>query len=140
VRTALGVGIAIGLAHFAAIAVFMLSLSEPALPMPLMAVITFGAMFLAWASPLGPLFFVAGFIIAYGTTLGEEVLGLALQPATAGDAVQFELPEIFFGPPEEALVHFELWTVVFILLPIAVLIAANLLTGRDPAPSPPDAG
>jgi multidrug resistance protein MdtO len=133
VRTALAAGIAVVLAIFATIAVFMLSLSEPALRIPLMAVMTFVAMFLSRVSPLGPVFFVAGFIIAYGLTLGDQVLGLALQPATAGNAPQFELPEIFFVPPEEALVRFLLWLSLAVALPIALLIAANLLTGRDPA-------
>src|SRR5215472_12345099 len=133
VRTALISGIALVLAIFATIAVFMLSLSEPALRIPLMAIMTFFAMFLSRASPLGPVFFVAGFIVAYGLTLGDQVLGLALQPATAGNAARFELPEIFFIPPEEALVRFLLWLSLAIVVPIAVLIAANLLTGRDPA-------
>ena len=133
VRTALLAGIAVVLAIFTTIAVFMLSLSEPAIRIPLMVVMTFGAMFLSRASPLGPVFFVAGFIIAYGLTLGDQVLGLALQPATAGNAPQFELPEIFFVPPEEALVYFLLWLSLAVALPIALLIAANLLTGRDPA-------
>jgi len=65
--------------------------------------------------------------------LGDQVLGLALEPATAGNAAQFELPEIAFVPPEEALVRFLLWLSLAVALPIAVLIAANLLTGRDPA-------
>jgi len=133
VRTALVAGIAVVLAIFTTIAVFMLSLSEPALRIPLMAVMTFAAMFLGRASPLGPVFFVAGFIIAYGLTLGDEVLGLALQPATAGNAPQFEVPEIFFVPPTDALVRFLLWFSLSVVVPIAVLIAANLLTGRDPA-------
>ncbi|MBV9814873.1 MAG: FUSC family protein [Alphaproteobacteria bacterium] len=133
VRTSLAAGIAVVLAIFVTIAVFMLSLSEPALRIPLMAVMTFGAMFLSRAATLGPLFFVAGFVIAYGLTLGDEVLGLALQPATIGNASQFELPEIFFVPPVEALVRFLLWFSLAVVVPIALLIAANLLTGRDPA-------
>jgi multidrug resistance protein MdtO len=133
VRVSLAAGIAVVLAIFATIAVFMLSLSEPALRIPLMAVTTFGAMFLSRAATLGPVFFVAGFVIAYGLTLGDEVLGLALQPATIGNAPQFEVPEIFFVPPEEALVRFLLWFSLSVLVPIALLIAANLLTGRDPA-------
>src|SRR5215831_17974743 len=133
VRTALISGIAVVLAIFATIAVFMLSLSEPALRIPLMAAMTFGAMFLSRASPLGPVFFVAGFIVAYGLTLGDEVLGLALQPATAGNAPQFELPEIAFVPPEEALVRFLLWLSLSVVVPVALVIAAHLLTGRDPA-------
>src|SRR5215472_3794527 len=132
-RTALAAGIAVVVAIFTTIAVFMLSLSEPALRIPLMAVMTFAAMFLSRASPLGPVFFVAGFVIAYGLTLGDEVLGLALQPATAGNAPQAELPEIFFVPPEEALLRFLLWFSLAVALPILLVIIANLLTGRDPA-------
>ena len=133
VLTALISGIAAVLAVFATIAVFMLSLSEPALRIPLMAALTFGAMFLSQASPLGPVFFAAGFIVAYGLTLGDVVLGLALQPATAGNAAQFALPEIVFIPPPEALVHVLLWLGLAVVLPVAVLIVANLLAGRDPA-------
>src|SRR5499427_4326099 len=133
VRTALAAGIAVVLAIFMTIAVFMLSLSEPALRIPLMAVITFAAMFLSRAATLGPVFFVAGFVIAYGLTLGDEVLGLALQPATIGNAPQFELPEIFFVPPVEALVRFLLWFSLAVVVPVTLVIAANLLSGRDPA-------
>jgi multidrug resistance protein MdtO len=133
VLTALIAGIAVVLAIFATIAVFMLSLSEPALRIPLMAALTFGAMFLSQASPLGPVFFAAGFIVAYGLTMGDVVLGLALQPATAGNAAQFALPEIVFISPPEALVHALLWLSLAVVLPVAVLIAANLLAGRDPA-------
>ncbi|HEV2100164.1 MAG TPA: FUSC family protein, partial [Stellaceae bacterium] len=71
--------------------------------------------------------------IAYGLTLGDQVVGLALQPATAGNATQFELPEIFFVPAPDALVRFLLWLSLAVVVPIAVLIAANLPTGRDPA-------
>jgi multidrug resistance protein MdtO len=133
IRTSLAAGIAVVLAIFATIAVFMLSLSEPALRIPLMAVMTFAAMFLGRAATLGPVFFVAGFVIAYGLTLGDQVLGLALQPATIGNASQFELPDIFFVPPTDALVRFLLWFSLSVLVPVALLIAANLLTGRDPA-------
>ena len=133
VLTALIAGIAVVLAIFATIAVFMLSLSEPALRIPLVAVMTFVAMFLSRTATPGPVFFVAGFIVAYGLTLGDQVLGLALQPATAGNAEQFALPEIFFVPPAEAVVRFLLWLSLAVALPVALLIAANLLTGRDPA-------
>ena len=56
-----------------------------------------------------------------------------LQPATAGNAEQFALPEIVFAPPEEALVRFLLWLSLAVALPVILLIVANLLTGRDPA-------
>jgi multidrug resistance protein MdtO len=133
VLTALLAGIAVVLAIFVAIAIFMLSLSEPASRIPLMAAMTFVAMFLSRTATPGPVFFVAGFIVAYGLTLGDQVLGLALQPATAGNAEQFALPEIVFGPPEEALVRFLLWLSLAVALPVILLIVANLLTGRDPA-------
>ena len=133
VLTALIAGIAVVLAVFVTIAVSMLSLSEPALRIPLMAALTFGAMFLSQASPLGPVFFAAGFIVAYGLTLGDVVLDLALQPATAGNATQFALPEIVFIPPPEALLRVLLWLSLAVVLPVAVLVAANLLAGRDPA-------
>src|ERR1700738_2255030 len=133
ILTALLAGTAVVLAIFVAIAVFMLSLSEPALRIPLMAAMTFVAMFLLRTATPGPVFFVAGFIIAYGLTLGDQVLGLALQPATAGNAEQFALPQIVFVPPEEALVRFLLWLSLAVALPVILLIVANLLTGRDPA-------
>src|SRR5215475_8552514 len=59
VQTALISGIAVVLAIFAVIVVFMLSLAEPALRIPLMTVATFATMFLSRASPLGPVFFVS---------------------------------------------------------------------------------
>jgi multidrug resistance protein MdtO len=133
ILTALLAGIAVILAIFVTIAVFMLSLSEPALRIPLMAAMTFVAMFLSRNATPGPVFFVAGFIVAYGLTVGDQVLGLALQPATAGNAEQFALPEIVFVPPEEALVRFLLWLSLAVALPIILVIVANLLTGRDPA-------
>src|SRR5215470_17570034 len=105
VRTSLAAGIAVVLAIFMTIAVFMLSLSEPALRIPLMVVMTFAAMFLSRAATLGPVFFVAGFIVAYAMTLGDQVLGLALQPATVGNSTLSELPEILFMPPVDALVR-----------------------------------
>jgi multidrug resistance protein MdtO len=133
VLTALISGIAVVLAIFTTIAVFMLSLSEPALRIPLMVIVTFGTMFLSRASPLGPVFFAAGFIIAYGSTLGDLVIGIALQPATVANTSLFELPEIFFVPPAEALVRTLLWVGLAVVVPVALVIVANLLTGRDPA-------
>src|SRR5215475_811978 len=59
VRTALISGIAVVLSIFVTIVVFMLSLSESALRIPLMTVATFATMFLSRASPLGPVFFVS---------------------------------------------------------------------------------
>jgi multidrug resistance protein MdtO len=126
-------GVAAAAAIAATIAIFMLSLSEPALRIPLMAIATFAAGFLARTATLGPVFFTVGFVIAYGLTFGDELLGLALQPATSGNAAQAALPEIVFVSPEEALVQTLLWLSLAVGMPLGVLIAANLLTGRDPA-------
>jgi multidrug resistance protein MdtO len=133
VLTAVISGIAAVVAIGLTIAIFMLSLSEPALRIPLMAIATFVAAFLARTATLGPLFFTVGFVIAYGLTFGDELLGLSLQPATSGNAPQAALPEIVFVSPEEALVQTLLWLSLAVAMPLAVLIAVNLLTGRDPA-------
>ena len=133
VMTALVAGIAVVVAVLACIVVFMASLSEPALRLPLIVGVTFVAMFLARVSPLGPALFAAGFIVAYGLTLGDEVLGLALQSAGVANTTGFALPELAFIPPEEALVHFLLWLALVVAIPVALVIVGNLLTGRDPA-------
>jgi len=134
VMTALIAGIAVILAIFLAIAVFMLSLSDPAVRVPAIAAMTFAAMFLARsAGQLGPAFFAAGFIIAYGLTLGDEVIAFALMPGSVGNTTQPSLPELAFIPPEEALLHFLLWLTLAVAIPVALVIVGNLLTGRDPA-------
>ena len=133
VLTAAVAGTAVILALLLTIVVFSLSLAEPALRIPLVALTTFVAMFLSRAAPLGPAFFAAGFIIAYGLTLGDQVPQISLIPATAANTPDFTLPEIAFIPPEESLVHFLLWLGLAVAMPITLVIAANLLTGRDPA-------
>lgn len=132
--TALIAGIAAILAIFAAILVLVFSLSQPALRIPLIAGMTFVAMFLArTAGELAPAFFAAGFIVAYGLTLGEEALGLALMPGSAANTESFTLPELVFVPPVEALLRFLLWLGLVVAIPVALVVIANLLTGRDPA-------
>ena len=60
VLTALISGIAAVLALVTTIGVFMVSLAEPALRIPLMAALTFCTMFLSRASPFGPVFAESG--------------------------------------------------------------------------------
>ncbi len=132
--TALIAGVAAILAVFAAVLVLVFSLSNPALRVPLIAAMTFIAMFLArTAGELGPVLFAAGFILAYGLTLGDEPLGFALMPGSAANTAQFTLPELAYIPPEEALLHFLLWLALAVAIPVALVIIGNLLTGRDPA-------
>ncbi len=133
VMTAVIAGVAVILAIFAAVAAFIFTLSEPALRVPVIAGMTFVALFLARTTgKLSPVFFVAGFIVAYGLTLGDEVLGLALQPAGASNTEQFNLPMLAYMSPEEALLRFLLWLALAVTIPVAAVIVANLLTGRDP--------
>ena len=115
-----------------ALLVFSLSLSQPALRVPLIAMATFAAMFLSRASSLGPVFFVSGFVTAYALTFGDDVLGAALQPDTVGNTTQDGLPDLAFMPPVEALVQSILWIVVAVAIPAVVVILGNLLIGRDP--------
>ena len=132
VKTALVAGLAVILAVFATIAVFMISLSEPALRVPLIALVTFAAMFFSRISPLGPAAFAAGFIIAYGLTLGDQVLGLSLQSTEISNTTQPGLPELLSIPPEEALLHFLLWLAVVVAMPVGLVVIANLATGARP--------
>ena len=126
-------GMAILVALLITIVVFMVSLAEPALRIPLVALTTFVAMFLSRTSPLGPVFFAAGFIIAYGLTLGDEVFQLSLAPQFASNtASALAVPELAFIPPEEALLRFVLWLAAVVGMPICLVIAANLAAGRDP--------
>ncbi len=132
VMTAAIAGIAVLLALLATIGMFTLSLAEPALRIPLVAATTFIAMFLSRTSSLGAAFFAAGFIVAYGMTLGDEVLQLSLMPGSVANTPEFTLPELAFIPPEEGLVRFLLWLGLAVAMPVALVIAANLLTGRRP--------
>ncbi len=125
-------GLAVVLAVFATIAVFMASLSEPALRVPLIALVTFVAMALSRASKLGPAAFAAGFIIAYGLTIGDQVLGVSLQSSAVGNTTDRGLPDLLFLPPEEALLHSLLWLTVVVAMPVGLVVAGNLLTGRQP--------
>ena len=132
VLTAVVACVAVLFAVFATIVVFMASLSEPALRVPLIALATFGALFFSRISPLGPAAFAAGFILAYGLTIGDQVLGLALQSSGVSNTTGPGVPELLSIPPEEALLQFLLWLAPVVTLPVALVVVANLLTGRRP--------
>ena len=132
VMTASIAGVAVVLAAFATVVLFMASLSEPAVRVPLIAAMTFAALFLSRISPLGPAAFAAGFIMAYGLTAGDAVLGVALQSSGVSDTTGPAIPQLLFLPPEEALLHFVLWLAPVVALPVTLVVVANLLTGRRP--------
>ena len=84
----------------------LIDTSEPALRLPLMAVATFVAMFTARTFALGPISFLAGFVIVLLQSVVDDVKS------------------------PEALTHLTLWTWVVIFVPVAVTIIVNLLFGQ----------
>src|SRR6202050_4518838 len=106
VTSALGGLIAVTLAVLLVLGMELIDTSEPALRLPLMATATFAAMFTARTFALGPISFLAGFVIVLLQTLVDDI------------------------PSPEALTRATLWTWVVIFVPVAVAIIVNLLFGQ----------
>ncbi|HEV8365421.1 MAG TPA: FUSC family protein [Gemmatimonadaceae bacterium] len=87
---------------------YMIDAAEPALRIPLMALSTFVGMFLVRASVLGPLAFLAGFLLVLTQTLIDAV------------------------PSTEMLTRFVLWLWVVVMLPAALTTVVDLALGRNP--------
>jgi multidrug resistance protein MdtO len=83
---------------------------EPALRLPLIAFSTALGMYASRAGKLGPLAFLGGYILAMSQTLIDNVSNT------------------------DRLVHGVLWLWVVVTLPVAVTVAAQLLTGEGPRP------
>ncbi len=143
--TALVIALSAVVAELLVIVIEMASLSQPALRIGLMALVTFVAMFLNKASKLGPAFFGGGFVAVYGLTVSDSVNSLGVQPGTVTNAASpvdgspvflsapgAGAPEFLFAPPEEALVHMVLWLGLVVVGPAAVVIVLNRLFGIDP--------
>src|SRR5271155_1153934 len=109
VTTSLGGLIAATLAILLVLGLELIDTSEPALRLPLMAMSTFVAMFTARTFALGPISFLAGFIIVLLQTLVDDV------------------------PSPEALTRATLWAWVVIFVPVSVTIVVNLLFGQGAA-------
>src|ERR1700685_3179134 len=103
---ALGGLAAVTLAIFLVLGLELIDTSEPALRLPLMATATFVAMFTARTFALGPVSFLAGFVIVLLQSLVDDVRS------------------------PEALTRATLWTWVVIFVPVAVTIIVNLLFGQ----------
>src|ERR1700722_10918535 len=106
VKMALGGLAAATLAVLVVLGLELIDTAEPALRLPLMAMATFAAMFTARTFALGPISFLAGFVIVLLQTLVDDV------------------------PSTEALTRATLWTWVVIFVPVAVTIIVNLLFGQ----------
>ncbi len=87
---------------------FMVDASEPALRIPLMAVSTFVGMFLVRTSALGPIAFLAGFVLVLSQTLIDGI------------------------PSTEALTRLVLWLWVVAMFPATLTTLVDLAFGRNP--------
>jgi multidrug resistance protein MdtO len=105
-KAALGGLAAVTLAVLLVLGLELIDTAEPALRLPLMAMATFAAMFTARTFALGPISFLAGFVIVLLQTLVDDV------------------------PSPEALTRATLWTWVVIFVPVSVTIIVNLLFGQ----------
>jgi multidrug resistance protein MdtO len=87
---------------------YVFDASEPALRIPLLALSTFLGSYLSRTSTLGPIAFLAGFVLVVSQTLVDDV------------------------PNTEALTHVVLWLWVVVATPVFTVIVINLLTGESP--------
>jgi multidrug resistance protein MdtO len=106
VTAALGAAVAVTLAILLTQGLEITDTSEPALRLPLMAMATFAAMFTARTFALGPISYLAGFIIVLLQSVVDDV------------------------PSPETLTRLTLWTWVVVCVPIAVTVIVNLLFGQ----------
>ena len=104
--SALGGLAAVTLAILLVLGLELIDTAEPALRLPLMATATFAAMFTARTFALGPISFLAGFVIVLLQSLVDDVRS------------------------PEALTRATLWTWVVIFVPVAVTVMLNLLFGQ----------
>jgi multidrug resistance protein MdtO len=101
--------LAVTLAVALSLLFYTLDASEPALRLPLMAVSAFAGIFLMRTIKLGPVAFLASFVLVLSQTLIDGI------------------------PSLEALTRLVLWLWVVATIPIALTILVNLLIGENPA-------
>ena len=109
VTSAVGGLAAVTLAIVVTLALSLVDTAEPALRLPMMALATFAAMFTARTFSLGPISYLAGFVIVLLQSLVDDV------------------------PGPEALTRATLWIWVVIFVPVAVTLTVNLLFGQTAA-------
>src|SRR5271163_254847 len=106
ITTALGGFAAATLGVLVVLGLELIDTAEPAIRLPLMAMATFAAMFTARTFALGPVSFLAGFVIVLLQTLVDDV------------------------PSPEALTRATLWAWVVVFVPVAVTVIVNLVFGQ----------
>jgi multidrug resistance protein MdtO len=104
-RMAVAASLAITLGVIFSLGLAQISLGDPAIRLPAMAVTTFLAMFSARTFALGPISFLAGFIVVTMQSVVDQV------------------------PNPEAFTRLTLWLWVVVVVPVAVTMLINLLIG-----------
>jgi multidrug resistance protein MdtO len=99
--------IAVTLAIVLSLGLMMIDLSEPALRLPAMALATFAAMYSVRTFVLGPVTYLAGFVLVMLQSVVDDV------------------------PNPEFLTRLALWLWVVLLVPVVVTILLNLLFGQS---------
>ena len=107
VITAVGGQVAVTLAVILTLGLMLVDLSEPALRLPAMALSTFIAMYTVRTFALGPITYLAGFVIVMLQSVVDDV------------------------PSPEALTRVTLWLWVVLLVPILITVLMNLLFGQS---------
>lgn len=91
------------------IVLYMLDVDEPALRIPAMTVVMFGAMYFSRIPKLGPVLFLSGFLLVVTQTLVDQI------------------------PDTEALTHLLLWLLLLVFCACTLVPLVELLIGRRPA-------
>ena len=107
VTTAVVGQLAVTLAVLLTLGLMQIDLSEPALRLPAMVLNTFVAMYAVRAFTLGPLVYLAGFVLVMLQSVVDDL------------------------PNPEALTHLSLWLWVVLLVPVVIMIVVNLLFGQS---------
>lgn len=124
---------AITMSAVLSLALFVVDLSQPGLRVPLMAMIAFAAALLSRSGKAGPVLYVAGFLVFYVQTSGDDLMQGALSPSVVSNDTSGFLPEAAFFPPEEALLHNSLYFILAFATPCLVIFLVNRLSERNPA-------
>jgi multidrug resistance protein MdtO len=87
---------------------YLFDVDEPALRIPVMAIVMFGAMYFSRAPRVGPVLFLCGFVLVVTQTLIDQI------------------------PDGETLTHILLWLALVILCPCLLVPLVQSIAGRKP--------
>jgi multidrug resistance protein MdtO len=98
--------LAVTIAVVLSLGLMLVDLSEPAVRLPAMALYTFVAMYAVRASALGPIMYLAGFVLVMLQSVVDDV------------------------PNPEVLTRLSMWLWVVLLVPVVITVTLNLLFGQ----------